>query len=60
MAAGDAVSWTSDGYDQGSGPGFFPSGNPAPGNGCAAKGTCGLPYTASVFELGGGWQICFA
>jgi hypothetical protein len=27
-------------------------------NGCTAKGTCGLPYSAS--GLGGGWVVCFA
>jgi hypothetical protein len=27
-------------------------------NGCAAKRTCGLPYT--VHGLGGGWIIYFA
>ena len=27
-------------------------------NGCAAKGTCGLP--GSDDGLGGGWQLCFA
>ena len=27
-------------------------------NGCAAKGTCGLPF--SGYGLGGGWELCFA
>ena len=47
LAAGDALSWTSDGRYQGGG-----------GNGCGAKGTCGLPY--STWDVGGGWKLCFA
>eukprot|EP01045_Picozoa_sp_COSAG04_P039024 COSAG04_NODE_10732_length_756_cov_5.818874_1_plen_118_part_00 len=46
LAAGDALSWTSSGSGQGG------------ANGCAAKGTCGLPYSRD--GLGGGWQLCFA
>ncbi len=49
LAAGDALSWSSDKYGQG---------NYGGDNGCAAKGTCGLPY--SSYGLGGGWQLCFA
>ena len=49
LALGDALSWTSDGCQQG---------NYGGDNGCAAKGTCGLP--SSGVELGGGWQLCFA
>ena len=51
LAAGDALSWTSDGYDQGSVGDYD--------NGCAAEGTCGLPYSGWD-GLGGGWQLCFA
>jgi hypothetical protein len=50
LAPGDSVSWYSDSGDQGS------VGHDT--NGCATKGTCGLPYSAN--GLGGGWQICFA
>ena len=49
--AGDTLSWTSGGGYQGS------VGNSYVDNGCAAKGTCGLPW--SHYELGGGWQLCF-
>eukprot|EP01045_Picozoa_sp_COSAG04_P031617 COSAG04_NODE_5915_length_1457_cov_1.702504_2_plen_151_part_00 len=53
LAAGNALSWTSNRADQGS------VGNPYGwDNGCAAKGACGLPF--SQFRLGGGWQLCFA
>ena len=53
LAPGDAIAWTSDGSSQGS------VGNPYNhDNGCAAKGTCGLPYSAD--GLGGGWELCFA
>ena len=46
-----ALSWTSNGAVQGSvGSGYD--------NGCAAKGTCGLPF--HYYGLGGGWQLCFA
>ena len=66
LAPGDALSWTSDGWDQGGeggdceGVDFSPS-TPSLGrfhNGCAAKGTCGLPCSTDF--LGGGWQLCFA
>eukprot|EP01045_Picozoa_sp_COSAG04_P037768 COSAG04_NODE_9813_length_830_cov_1.240766_1_plen_187_part_00 len=50
LAVGDALSWTSDGAYQGSVAGL-------PDNGCAAKSTCGLPYSNQ--GLGGGWQLCF-
>ena len=50
LVPGDALSWTSDGDFQGS-VGRLD-------NGCAAKGTCGVPY--SYEGLGGGWQLCFA
>ena len=50
LAAGDALSWTSNGSLQGS--------VGSDDNGCAAKGTCGAPY--SYRGLGGGWQLCFA
>jgi hypothetical protein len=43
------VGWLSDGDRQGA----YGS-----GNGCGAKGLCGLPYSKN--RLGGGWQICFA
>eukprot|EP01045_Picozoa_sp_COSAG04_P001745 COSAG04_NODE_59_length_30260_cov_18.181327_13_plen_205_part_00 len=63
LAPGDALSWTSNGVDQGT--------VGRSNNGCAAKGTCGAPYTAygpggtRTFQdfpngLGGGWQLCFA
>ena len=53
LAAGDALSWTSGESGQGS------VDNPYGwDNGCAAKGTCGAPW--SVHGLGGGWQLCFA
>ena len=51
LAVGDALSWTSDGGGQGNRGGNID-------NGCAAKGTCGLPYSRD--GLGGGWQLCFA
>ena len=54
LAPGDAISWHSDGNLQGS----TGSVNIDYDNGCAAKGTCGLPYSA--FGLGGGWELCFA
>ena len=38
LAPGDAIAWHSSGDRQGSVGGRYP-------NGCAAKGTCGLPYT---------------
>ena len=50
LAAGDALGWTSSGRHHGCGGGT--------GHGCACKGTCGRPY--SGWELGGGWQLCFA
>ena len=50
LAAGDAIAWTSNNNAQGS-VGFRD-------NGCAAKGTCGLPFSGS--RLGGGWELCFA
>ena len=51
LAVGDALSWTSNAVFQG---GQTSQG----GNGCAAKGTCGPPYSEN--GLGGGWQLCFA
>ena len=51
VAYGDALSWTSDWHWQGNYGGRLD-------NGCAAKGTCGLPYSGQ--GLGGGWQLCFA
>ena len=51
LAVGDALSWTSNGSLQGS--------VGSDDNGCAAKGTCGLPYS-DYRGLGGGWQLCFA
>ena len=50
LLPGDSVGWASDGYWQGS--------NSGTANGCAAKASCGLPWSQS--GLGGGWQICFA
>ena len=53
LAPGDAIGWHSNFAHQGS------VGNPYNNaNGCAAKGTCGLPY--SERGLGGGWELCFA
>ena len=54
LAPGDAIAWTSNAAHQGSV--GAPSGYN--GNGCAAKGTCGLPF--SQHGLGGGWELCFA
>eukprot|EP01045_Picozoa_sp_COSAG04_P012453 COSAG04_NODE_839_length_9957_cov_18.873504_5_plen_419_part_00 len=51
LAPGDAIAWTSNGDRQG-------SVGSSLDNGCAAKGTCGLPY--SGVGLGGGWELCFA
>ena len=51
LLPGDALSWASNYHNQGSVGTRFD-------NGCAAKGTCGLPYSAH--GLGGGWQLCFA
>ena len=52
-APGDAITWHSNVAGQGS------AGNePGYHNGCAAKGTCGLPW--SERGLGGGWELCFA
>jgi len=50
LAPGDAIAWASDDRWQGS--------VGRRDNGCAAKGTCGLPYSAH--GLGGGWELCFA
>eukprot|EP01045_Picozoa_sp_COSAG04_P007564 COSAG04_NODE_398_length_14962_cov_39.977461_7_plen_308_part_00 len=50
LAPGDAIAWTSNDHSQGSV--GFPN-----DNGCAAKGTCGLPYTyygPGSTEVGGG------
>ena len=74
LGPGDLVVWTSSGSDQGSvGCPLSYCGAAAADNGCASKGTCGLPFThegeGSTPEmgepygpagLGGGWQICFA
>ena len=68
LAPSDTIVWTSDGEHQGS------VGNPWNyNNGCATKGTCGLPWSRSPLKSGdgsgggphplnnpgGGWQICF-
>ena len=55
LPPGDAIPWTSDGSDQGS---VCCSHCTCLDNGCAAKGTCGLPYSND--GLGGGWELCFA
>eukprot|EP01045_Picozoa_sp_COSAG04_P007571 COSAG04_NODE_398_length_14962_cov_39.977461_14_plen_446_part_00 len=52
LVPGDAIAWHSDGNNQGT-VGYMYS-----DNGCAAKGTCGLPYSSQ--GLGGGWELCFA
>eukprot|EP01045_Picozoa_sp_COSAG04_P010896 COSAG04_NODE_683_length_11182_cov_15.270775_11_plen_242_part_00 len=51
LASGDVIAWQSSGNGQGS------VGHRD--DGCAAKGTCGLPYNDDG-NLGGGWQLCFA
>ena len=56
LAPGDAITWTSDSGLQGS-VGCTES-RCGDGNGCAAKGTCGLTFTYN--GLGGGWELCFA
>ena len=56
LLSGDALGWASDGGGQGSV--GAPSYSYIHPNGCAAKGTCGAPY--SYDGLGGGWQLCFA
>ena len=48
LAPGDALLWVSDDVYQGN----------HGGNGCVAKGTCGVPE--SQHGLGGGWVVCFA
>eukprot|EP01045_Picozoa_sp_COSAG04_P025653 COSAG04_NODE_3405_length_2844_cov_3.814208_2_plen_261_part_00 len=53
LAPGDGIAWHSDCCDQGS----VGYGGQADYNGCAAKGTCGLPYSHD--GLGGGWELCF-
>ena len=50
LAPGETLSWVSDGINQGTERG--PN-----GSGCAAKGTCAMPYSHD--GLGGGWVICF-
>ena len=55
LSPGDALSWTSDGMNQGS---VGCDRMYCHDNGCAAKGTCGAPY--SQHGLGGGWQLCLA
>ena len=57
LPPGDAITWTSDGSDQGS---VCCSHCTCLDNGCAAKGTCGLPRIAKNHGLGGGWELCFA
>ena len=52
LAPGDALRWESSGNQQGS------VGRTDFDNGCAGKGTCGLPY--SGYGIGGGWIVCFA
>ena len=54
LASGDTVGWASDYHDQGS----VGQEEHSWDNSCAAKGTCGLPWSET--GLGGGWQICFA
>ena len=51
LAPGGAIVWTSEGGSQGSVTSYGD-------NGCAAKGTCGLPFSRD--GLGGGWELCFA
>eukprot|EP01045_Picozoa_sp_COSAG04_P024947 COSAG04_NODE_3194_length_3064_cov_2.095447_2_plen_313_part_00 len=53
LAPGDTIAWYSNVVYQGS---VGSSGEDH--NGCAAKGTCGLPATG--YGLGGGWELCFA
>ena len=53
LAPGDAIHWASDFRFQGS------VGLGTVGNGCAPKGTCGLPFNGGN-NLGGGWELCFA
>jgi hypothetical protein len=52
LAPGDALTWQTDNCCQDNEAGWGYD------NGCATKGTCGLPYDRS--GLGGGWLICFA
>ena len=56
LAPGDTLAWFSDSSYQGS-VGQYD-------NGCAAKDTCGLPYSRDGEALGGGpgggWELCFA
>ena len=52
LGPGDAIEWASGGNAQGG------TGQRLPDNGCATKGSCGLP--SSTDGVGGGWQICFA
>ena len=56
LGPGDALGWASSDMFQGSARNA--DGQRGENNGCAAKGTCGLTYTA--YGLGGGWQLCFA
>ena len=49
LRPGQEISWSSDSGRQG-------SVGQEPGNGCAGKGLCGLPW--SLAGLGGGWEIC--
>ena len=50
LTPGLEVTWQSDSGRQGS------VGGPDGGNGCVAKGMCGLPW--SLAGIGGGWEIC--
>ena len=52
LAPDDSVGWTSNAGTQGT------VGDGSSDNDCAAKGTCGAPWSAS--GLGGGWELCFA
>eukprot|EP01045_Picozoa_sp_COSAG04_P025319 COSAG04_NODE_3301_length_2959_cov_1.913287_2_plen_62_part_00 len=60
--AGDVLGWTSTGRQQGTvGSECYAVAQYSASecdNGCAPKGTCGLPYSAR--GLGGGWELCFA
>jgi hypothetical protein len=49
LVSGQEITWSSDSGRQG-------SVGQEPGNGCAAKGLCGLPW--SLAGIGGGWEIC--
>jgi len=52
---GEIVGWVSDQYNQGSCGRQGCDDLPPP---CEAENLCGLPY--SDYDLGGGWEVCFA